>query len=362
MAETAPDTISEPLVHAIGSQFGIPLYSGSKVMDNLTHTATGLFLARTGLNRATPGATAILLLAANAPDIDVVSAAGGWVNYLHYHRHFTHSLIAMPLMAVLPVVIVRAFGQKVRWINALLISLIAVGSHLLLDWTNLYGIRLLLPFSGEWFRLDTTSVVDIWIWAAFLIALAAPALSRLVGSEIKSRDERNRSHGRGWAIAALSFLLIYDAGRVALHSRAIGMLDSRTYRGSEPIRSAAFPDPANPLRWRGLVETQRSYAILDVDVTGEIQPDDAEFLNKPALTPAIAAARSSPTFQEFIRFSQFPLWRVRPSPQVEGAEIVDLLDLRFGTPQEPGFIATAHVNAQGHVQSATFQFGRIRPR
>jgi inner membrane protein len=331
-------------------------------MDNLTHTATGLFLARTGMNRVTPGATAILMLAANAPDIDVVSAAGGWVNYLHYHRHLTHSLIAMPLMAIMPVLIVRAFGQKVRWLPAFAISMAAVASHLLLDWTNVYGIRLLLPFSGEWFRLDTTSVVDLWIWAMFIIALAAPALSRLVGSEIKSRDERSRSHGRGWAIAALCFLLIYGSGRAALHSRAVGMLDARAYRGSDPVRSAAFPDPVNPLRWRGLVETGQAYALLDFSVTADVQPDEAEFLHKPSMSPAIAAVRGSPAFREFIRFSQFPLWRVRPAPEVEGDELVQLLDLRFGTPQEPGFAATAWLDPQGRVQRSTFQFGRIRPR
>jgi hypothetical protein len=42
----------------------------------------GLALSRAGLNRLTPQATAILLLAANAPDIDVVSAAGGSLAYL----------------------------------------------------------------------------------------------------------------------------------------------------------------------------------------------------------------------------------------------------------------------------------------
>jgi len=69
-------------------------------MDNLTHTAIGLFLSRAGLNRWTPAATPILLLAANAPDIDIVTLSGGSLNYLHYHRHLTHSLIAMPVRLV----------------------------------------------------------------------------------------------------------------------------------------------------------------------------------------------------------------------------------------------------------------------
>jgi len=69
-------------------------------MDNLTHTAIGLFLSRIGLGRWSPRATAIVIVAANIPDIDVVSAAAGPLNYLAYHRHLTHSLLLMPVMAL----------------------------------------------------------------------------------------------------------------------------------------------------------------------------------------------------------------------------------------------------------------------
>src|ERR1041384_4515345 len=135
-------------------------------MDNLTHTAVGLFLSRAGLNRTTPLAAPILMLAANAPDIDIVSTAGGSLNYLHYHRHLTHSLAAIPVMAILPVVLVWAVARKpVRWMRAFLAAAIAVGSHLLLDYTNAYGIRLFLPFSAKWLRLDLTPVIDLWIWS-----------------------------------------------------------------------------------------------------------------------------------------------------------------------------------------------------
>src|ERR1041385_8120277 len=117
-------------------------------MDNLTHTAIGLFLSRAGLNRATPFAAPILILAANAPDMDVVSAAGGSLNYLHYHRHLTHSLLGAPFVALIPLRLVLLMARKpIRWIPAYLASLLAVASHLLLDMTNVYGVRLLLPFS-----------------------------------------------------------------------------------------------------------------------------------------------------------------------------------------------------------------------
>ena len=81
-------------------------------MDNLTHTLTGLFLSRAGLKHWSPLATPIIMIAANIPDIDAVTAVGGSLNYLHFHRHLTHSLIAMPVMALLSVVLVWAVRRK----------------------------------------------------------------------------------------------------------------------------------------------------------------------------------------------------------------------------------------------------------
>jgi len=177
-------------------------------MDNLTHTAIGLFLSRIGLGRWSARGTAIVLIAANIPDIDVVSAAGGTLNYLAYHRHLTHSLLLMPVMALAAVAVVRVAGRKpVNWVGAFFAALIAVASHLALDWTNIYGIRLLLPFSGQWLRADTTGVLDMWIWAVCAIGIAGPFLARLVGSEISSGPVKQPHHGRGFAWFALLAVL-----------------------------------------------------------------------------------------------------------------------------------------------------------
>src|ERR1039458_6352453 len=174
------------------------------LMDPLTHTATGLFLSRIGLKRWTPLATPILLLAANAPDVDIVTASGGSLSYLHYHRHLTHSLVAMPVMALLVVVLVRLGARKpVQWAGAFFGGMVAVASHLLLDLTNAYGIRLLLPFSAEWLRLDLNNIYDLWIWGVFLLCVAGPFVGRLVGSEIASGGATGKHHGRGLGIPHL---------------------------------------------------------------------------------------------------------------------------------------------------------------
>src|ERR1022692_526791 len=236
-------------------------------MDNLTHTAIGLFLSRIGLGRWSPGATPIVLIAANIPDIDVVSAAGGPLNYLAYHRHLTHSLLLMPVMALAAVVVVRVAGrQPVRWAGGFFSAPICVASQPGLDLTNIYAIRLLLPFSSQWLRADTTGVLDVWIWAVLGIGIAGPFLARLVGSEISSGSAKEPHHGRGFAWFALLVVLLYDGGRGVLHARAVASLGARMYEGAPPLRVAATPDPVNPLKWRGIVETPGAYVMQDVNM------------------------------------------------------------------------------------------------
>jgi inner membrane protein len=332
-------------------------------MDNLTHTAIGLFLSRIGPGRWTARGLPILLIAANIPDIDVVSAAGGSFNYLHYHRHLTHSLIMMPVMALLAVALVRLFGRKpVQWRGAFCAALLGVVSHLLLDWTNVYGIRLLLPFSGRWLRADTTSVVDPWIWTVLAIGIAGPFLARLVGSEIASGTVPDRHHGRGFAWFALLVVLFYNCGRGVLHARAVAALGARLYEGAQPLRVAAAPSAANPLVWRGIVETADSYWLEDLNLALDRGLPHPSIFHKPDPDPAIDAAGQSPVFQTFLAFSQYPIWRVTPNPEAGNGKLVEIFDLRFGTPLAPGFMVSALVDSNLRVTQTSFRFGAARPR
>jgi inner membrane protein len=130
-------------------------------LDNLTHSLVGVFLARAGLNSLAPDAMPILLLAANAPDIDVVGGLGGAAMLLQWHRSWTHSLAFSLVLAVAAVALVRIFSKiRTGWISAIAAAWIGVLSHLLLDLTNNYGVRLLEPFSSRWFEWDITFVID----------------------------------------------------------------------------------------------------------------------------------------------------------------------------------------------------------
>ena len=328
-------------------------------MDNLTHTLTGVMLSRAGLNRFAPRATLLLVLAANAPDLDVVSWLGGPLVYLRWHRGWTHSLVLVPALAILPALLVWLIERRRASLGKLyLVSLAGVLSHPLLDWTNVYGIRLLIPFSWAWLRLDTVNVIDIWIWAILLLGVAARFLSRLVSAEIWAKG----TPGRGWAWLVLLLLCGYEYGRFLAHQRATAALEARVYSGSPPRRVAAFPGPANPWRWRGLVETDSAYLIFDLNLMSGFDPLSGRAYYKPEPGPAVEAAKATAPFRTLLDFSPYILWRAIPPADPADPTLVRAFDLRFGDPARPGFVGLAEIGPDLRVRSAAFSFGRISPR
>ena len=316
-------------------------------MDNVTHSLVGLMMSRAGIDRKIPRAAVMMVIAANLPDIDVVSLLGGPLTYLQWHRGYTHSLAAAPLMAIIPLALVWRFSTL-----GYLCSLLGVLSHLLLDWTNVYGIRLLLPFSSRWLRLDQTDIVDPWILSALLLALAAPALARLVSSEIASK--KTRGPGRGWAWFALLAITGYEGARYVAHARALAVMGAHLYNGTIAKRLTAIPGSVNPWRWRAIAEGDGFVDLVPVDLGEEFDPTEGRIEYNAPPTPAIEAARRTHPFEVFGRFNQVPFWET--TPLTEGTR-VELIDLRFGTPESPGFEASAIALPSGEIRDAKFGFG-----
>src|SRR5260370_13417699 len=157
-------------------------------------------------------------------------------------------------------------------------------------------------------------------------------------------------------------VLLYSGGRKVLHARAIGSLASRMYDGAVPLRVAAMPDVVNPLKWRAIVETAGAYVIQDLNLATDPGNGRGTTFHKPDPEPAIDAARHTATFQAFLRFSQYPLWRVTPYAGMEDSKLVEVFDLRFGTPLAPGFVARAVVDSRMRVVESSFHFGMPPPR
>jgi inner membrane protein len=308
-------------------------------------------IARAGFSKPAGRVVLMTIIAANIPDIDVVSGFGGSLSYIEWHRSYTHCFAFAPLMAVIPMLLVWRFSPIYY-----LFSLIGVLSHLLLDWTNAYGIRLLLPFSSRWLRLDQTDIVDPWILSILFLALAAPALAGMVGSEIRSK--KSSGPKRGWAWFALAAVLTYEGARFAAHSRAIAEMGAHIYNGVIAEKLTAVPSAMNPWRWRGIAQAGGFVDIVPVDLSGQFDPTDGRIEYSAPASPEIEAAKRTRPFEVFGNFCQLPFWR--STPAADGT-LVELIDLRFGTPQTPGFEARAIVDASGQVHDAKFTFGRPLP-
>lgn len=309
-------------------------------------------MARAGLNKFCPRATILLILSANAPDIDIVALAKGPLKYFEIHRGYTHSLVGLPFMALITVLVVTALSrQRLAWTRAFALCILGVASHLLLDWTNDYGIRLLLPFSSSWSALDITSLYDWVIWAVLLFAGFWPLLERLVNGEIGVKGPA----GRGVAIFALVFFLAYDFGRALMHNRAVAQLQSVLYEGAAAVRAAALPNPLNPFRWKGIVETSRDFRVIPVDALGDFEPRNAQVFYKLSVTRELKTACDTDPFSYFLYFARFPVWSMdRIGTGTPPLTQVHLMDLRFGVPGSSRFHCTAIEEERGRLLKAEF--------
>jgi inner membrane protein len=317
-------------------------------MDNLTHSLTGVLLARAGFNKLTERGTLLMVLAMNAPDVDVVWSMGRAQHvYLDHHRGFTHSLFFTPLVALLPVIVTRQFHWK-AWLAAI----VGVLVHIAQDTTNVYGIRSLWPATDHWFRLDWVNIVDAWIWLILLAGVLWPLLSGLVSGEIGAK----RTAHAGWSRVVLAVLLAYVAARGVLHGRAVDLVAGRSY-GGEPLRSAsAFPSGFSPLSWTGVAETATAWRLIPVDLTRELNPDQARVYAKGERN---AAAAATDPFRVFLYFSQFPVWRSAPLPE-PGLTEVSVCDLRFGAPGDSRFCAATTLDSSGRVIDSGVQLALPR--
>lgn len=361
-------------------------------MDNLTHSLVGLAAAKAGLERVSAGATALCIVAANAPDTDIVTLFAGQFTYLEHHRGITHSIVGTLAIALaLPLVfyagerlVTRLSGHapRAKFKGLLIASLLLSASHPLLDYMNNYGVRPLLPWNPRWFYGDLVFILDPWLWltlggACFLLtaqttrriavwttlALALTAvifllprrfgfasphvlwllwLAALAALVLAHRTRLAARWGARLAAIALTLLVVYWSALAVLHAHALRQAqavaqDLAGPGGETVMRVAAMPSFANPLEWVCVADTGRAMYRFSVSVTGEDANREAarrgaqrfEKPQGPALE-LVARAAADPRAEVFLNFSRFPATYIRRG--CLGATIVQFADLRFTEP------------------------------
>ena len=273
-------------------------------MDNLTHGLVGALIGQAGLKRRTGLAMPALIFGANLPDIDAGCVVWG-TQSLAMRRGLTHGPFALVLLPLALAAFLWWFDRwqaqrgtrpdarlpvHFGWLCAL--AFIACLTHPALDWLNVYGIRLLEPFSHRWFHGDVLFIIDVWLWAMMGL-----------GVWLSLRREKRGGEWRVPARAALAGALAYIGVNAGITAAA------EAHVSGAPVIAA--PVPATFWRRDILVQVgrgdwwQADYSLSDPrrDLKQTLAPMGEARCRLP--DPRIASA-GRPDVAAFLFWSQAP--------------------------------------------------------
>ncbi len=311
-------------------------------MDPITQGAAGAVVAQLGSRRRhLAQATVVGALAGMAPDLDVlIRSDTDPLLVLDYHRQFTHSLFAIPLIGALcGWIAYRVAGRRFGFTRAqaILWATLGCATHGVLDGCTSYGTQLLWPLTDRRFAWDLISVVDPLFTLPVMLALAL-ALCR--------RSPR-------WSVAAASWALVYLGTGFIQHERAVSLGEALAEsRGHEVVRLEAKPSFANLVVWKVIYATgERFYVDAVRPGWGEPriwQGDTVAKLDVARAYPWLAA--DAQQRRDIARFNQFSAGFVAVDPK-DPQRVIDVrysmlpqeIDPLWGIQLSPDKPADAHV-------------------
>ena len=327
-------------------------------MEPVTHMLTGACLSRAlGFPKKTRFATLACVIAAELPDADYVYRLGGPVTYFQHHRGWTHALWSLPLQALFVVGLMFAWKSArgafrkerrrrpvsddppLRPALLWLMALLALCSHVLLDWTNNYGVRPFAPWNPHWYAGELVFIVEPVLLLLLGLALLLPLIFSLVHTEIGIR--RTRYTGQWLAAAAILGMVALWAWRWQQHESAVQIAEREQYPGGRALKISANPYPISVYHWHVVVETPNNFATGGVDTRNVVMELDQVPTPKAPTTLATLAGKHSQVGRVYLDWSKFPVTadlgtaaEIHPEIDLQPAEqkfrVVEFRDLRFG--------------------------------
>ena len=353
-----------------------------------------------------------LMLGAIFPDSDVLRDLFSHDRLLvvTWHRSITHSLVLLPLWAMLLAGLTRALTSWRKWEApsfAASSGIYAVGilSHILLDLVTSFGTMIWSPLKWSRPAWDLLFIVDFtftgillvpqllaWVYShpgktwpralgTWLVFMPVPVLVARLAEAVDApisgqtvlgammavtavfllpavrgwglRVRHSRWNGAGFAAGLAYVALTFFAHRVAL--ARIHKFAELDHLQVESI--GALPLPPSLWHWDGLVRSQRGVYELRMDL-GDPSASDTDLLARehryyPDAPPNsyIEEAKRLPEVQKVLWFARFPVTRFHK----EGSEaIVDILDVRFSrttADRPPAFTYRVRFGADGSLLS-----------
>ena len=184
------------------------------------------------------------------PDIDVlIHSSSDPLLALQFHRHFTHSLLMVPVLALPVAFVVWYFSKKkITFREIYLYAFLGVLTHGLLDACTSYGTQLLWPFSNMRVAWNNIAIIDPLITIPGLIGV-------LWADKIKSLK-----------VARVTFLMMMLYLLLGVYQRDSATQIARDLaksRNHNYVRIEAKPSIGSLLLWRTLYETSEGVFYVD---------------------------------------------------------------------------------------------------
>jgi membrane-bound metal-dependent hydrolase YbcI (DUF457 family) len=392
-------------------------------MDTITHGIAGALISKAtfGGGDLLPRGeiekrtiiTWALMLGAIFPDSDVLRDffSKDQLLMLTWHRSITHSLLCLPIWAVLLAYLTGVVARWRRWEGPpflTLTGLYAVGilSHIFLDLVTSFGTMIWSPL--EWSRpaWDILVIIDfafsgivlipqllawahsdaervrwraILLWVIFTPApLLVSKLAESVGTPMSGTAVLVISvffaalfllpaaRGRGlrvpyfaWNRVGLALAAVYIAGAAYAHHAAFERVKQfAAQQKIEVLGIGALPIPPSLWHWDGLVLAPRGVYETRFDLSdhwfrNSSAHEALEHTYYPSAFPNqfIESARKLRQVQEVLWFARFPVTRFHKEGDEAVVEISDMRFPKFRPDQPPAFTYRVRFSLDGQVLS-----------
>jgi membrane-bound metal-dependent hydrolase YbcI (DUF457 family) len=373
-------------------------------MDTITHGIAGALLAKAAFNGGdlfSPEPvnkrrviTWSLTLGAIFPDSDVLRdfISNNPMLMVTWHRSITHSLLCMPIWALLLAAITLAICRWRKWETLSYLALcglwaFGILSHIFLDLVTTFGTMIWSPYQWSRPAWDILFIIDFSFTAILLIpqllawAYEDPEQSRrralimwlvftpapfvisriaeLIGAPISNnaivlamvlfaalfllpaaRGWGHRLHFVTWNRAGLALAIAYLAGAAWLHHQALERIQKIAAGENIEAQSiAALPFPPSLWHWDGLVRAPRGVYEVRMDLgdsllssfagSGDPTSNSAMVHTYYPDAPTNAFLEKARTLPEVQEFFWFARFPVSRFHKEGSEAVVEFLDVRF---------------------------------